>query len=140
MKTIICDWYRTLYNPQGEKMYADSLYFLENLKEQNLILVTSGKNNKKYNLGETKKYFKYLYLNKKNKNIFDSLKNEFSNSTIWVIGDKLNSEILFGNRCQFKTIRILRNKFKNEKPTNKYEIPNFEVKNLKQALKIILSK
>lgn len=54
-----------------------------------------------------------------------------------MIGDRLNTDIYYGNRLGMNTIRITDSIFSLQSPRNSYEIPCFTVKNLKEALKII---
>ena len=54
-----------------------------------------------------------------------------------MVGDKLDSDILGGNRAGMHTIRVLRGKHKNEKPASKEEKPDFEIADLSEIFEVL---
>jgi len=54
-----------------------------------------------------------------------------------MVGDKLYSDVLGGNRAGMRTIRILKGKRKNEKPASKEEEPDFEIKDISELFRVL---
>lgn len=54
-----------------------------------------------------------------------------------MVGDKLDSDILGGNRAGMHTVRILKGKHRNEKPASKAEKPDFEITDLSEIFKVL---
>ncbi len=56
---------------------------------------------------------------------------------IVVIGDRLDSEIRAGKMLGFTTIRLLHGKYKDLKPKDAFEVPDYTIKTLREVLEII---
>lgn len=140
-KLIVCDWNRTLYNPESQKLYDDASSFLESLGSHTLILVSALEASTGDSFKENKidKFFQETFIGKeKNSALFADLRKQYPDLEPWVIGDRITSEITLGNENGFKTIRILRGKFREQNPENEMQKPQYTVETLRQAL-ILLS-
>lgn len=61
------------------------------------------------------------------KRFLQSILRQYPHEDIWVIGDRLDAEIKYGNELGMKTIRIKQGKYKEIIAQNKSEIPDYEV-------------
>lgn len=66
------------------------------------------------------------------KGIFREISLRFSNEAIWVVGDRIDSEIRYGNELGFKTVLLKRGKYKDLKAKDNSEIAGFEFGNFKE--------
>ena len=86
-----------------------------------------------------KKYFRRAIITKNKKaaikDIVDHLRIISKNS--FVIGDRVRSEISYGNIAKMKTIWLRAGKFSAEKPRLKREIPTYTVTKLSATLRFI---
>lgn len=144
IKAIIIDFNRTLFNPEKKVLNNGAILILKKLNKRNftLFLISRGDNNRSKLINELGliKYFQevLVVLNKKEndfKNIISRFNIDFQKS--FVIGDRVQKEILFGNNCSFQTIWFKNGKFANEVPKLIKEKPNYVIKNLKEVLEII---
>jgi len=143
-KLIIFDFLRTVYDPDKKTFLEDALSVLKKLKNEGniLILYTSkeGDKNRKEVLDENnlEKYFDEIYITeKKNSETMNSIKEKYAKAVedVFVIGDRVESEIFFGNENNFQTIWLKKGKYRNNCPENKKEKPNFLIYGLKELLK-----
>ncbi len=139
-KLVICDWNRTLFNPVNKKLYSDVLGFLRALTGNCLVLVSANEIDSSEYIKMVSNFFSRVIIGEKDKTTFLKISRSMAKKNVWVVGDRIDSEIYLGNVCGFQTIRIKRGKFRNQLPANKKEQPKFVAANLREALKIILSK
>lgn len=52
---------------------------------------------------------------------------EFKDSNTWVVGDRVDSEIRFGNELGLKTVLLRRGKYADLKPRDQWEIPHYVI-------------
>lgn len=105
---IIFDFYKTLYCPKRKCLYRGTRSLLKRLSTKNkLILITSGGLSRKRlikKIGITCFFAKIFIVKQKNLNTFSQLAPNSETTTI--IGDRLDSEISFGNILGYKTIPV----------------------------------
>ena len=146
IKSIIFDFSRTLYDPETGDFYSGAIDLLDKLKSQGykLGLVT-----RTPQLGERESQLKELGLDKyfqavdiftkdstKNFNkIFTRLNIQPEESV--VIGDRISSEIIEGNRAGAVTVWIRQGKFAMDEPGEKIEQPDYTIYNLSELLDIL---
>lgn len=53
------------------------------------------------------------------------------------VGDKLNRDVLGANRAGMTSVRILKGRYKDEKPKNKDEKPDYQINHLEELLDIL---
>lgn len=96
MKSIIFDYYNTLYNPRTGKLFRGAIPLLEQLGSRfNLILITSGDNNRWQAIKELSllPIFNQIILCKsKTKEVFSG----FVNPETIIVGDRQDAEIDIG--------------------------------------------
>lgn len=145
IKAVIFDYAGTIYNPQTAKPYPDVLNVLNVLKQKGLkfALVSRAsdleerlKELKDFNL---KRYFQVLEIipigfEKEFNHILQKL-NVAANECL-VIGDRVKSEILEGNKIGAKTVWIMRGEFLDEKPKKELENPDYKINSLDEILTI----
>lgn len=123
-------------------VYLDALFFLNNFPRADVFLLSYGDRQfqkKKVFGSKTDKYFHKLFINKHNKIDFicKKIKREKCEENVFLIDDKLeNLTKVEEIKKEIITIWVNRFKMKNH---NLGKV-DYEVKNLKEALKIIRSK
>lgn len=159
MKLIIFDLDDTIFDTTGQlngsyeklesiKIFPEMLKMLKNLKDRGIILglVSTGNKNiqkRKIEILRIESFFKDLLFCKKpeNKiNLFKKIirKHSIKNTKhVFIIGDRIDREIMFGNMLDCITVRILHGKYKNLKPKDNYQIPTFTIKSIKELNKIL---
>lgn len=66
------------------------------------------------------------------RDIFRRISLRFSNEAIWVVGDRIDSEIRYGNELGFKTVLLKRGKYKDLKAKDDSEMADFEFGSFKE--------
>jgi putative hydrolase of the HAD superfamily len=61
----------------------------------------------------------------------------YPEDNIWVIGDRRDSEIRYGNELGFKTVLLRSGKYKDLEAKDILEMPDYEIKEFKEFLKLI---
>ncbi len=137
IKAAIFDWGYTIHDHVKDVIYPDALTLIKELKAKGIILILISrapdiqerfKEFKKFNLEnyfqimevvprETEKEFSKVLINAGVKP-FETL----------VIGDRVKSEILQGNKIGCVTVWIRQGKFAGEFATNKDEEPDYTIK------------
>lgn len=141
-KTVIFDWKRTLYDPEGQKLTHGALKVLSTLNRKKINLVLIGKGNvqmqKEVERLRVKKYFSTIIFQqgRKDTKIFKKHLSKISKQTL-VVGDRVKEEITIGNTIGAKTIWFKKGKFSKEVPHTKNEQPTYIIKKLTDLLKII---
>jgi FMN phosphatase YigB (HAD superfamily) len=141
-KLIICDWNRTLFDPETKLLYPQSLPFLSAMKDNKLVLISRMENESKDYIKEfsLENFFIEIIIGEaKNKSTFLRIKQKYIDLDYWVVGDKVDSEILLGNTCGYKTIRVRQGKYKDQSVVNEAEFPDYQVNTLSEAALILLS-
>jgi FMN phosphatase YigB (HAD superfamily) len=92
------------------------------------ILVTKGDEvwqNKKIDTLGLRNFFNEIMICKTDNEkmvLFQKAKEKFPEETIWCIGNRIDSEIRYGNKLGFKTVLIKHGKYKNLQPIDKFEV------------------
>jgi FMN phosphatase YigB (HAD superfamily) len=68
---------------------------------------------------------------------FQEIKENFPEEKIWVIGDRIDSEIRWGNELNLNTVQICQGKYKDLKPKDYLEIPKHKIVKFIQLREII---
>lgn len=141
-KVIIFDFKRTVFDPGTGKLLPGTKSVLQILKNRgfNLYLISHGSFPRglidSLGIGQ---FFTDVVISKK-KSIKDFEKIVSSNKVdidaSFVVGDRIKSEIAFGNSLGFKTIWVKRGKFADEVPNDSGELPNATVRNIEGVLEI----
>lgn len=139
-KAIIFDFMRTLYNPEERLLEMNAKAILEYcVKKYDLYLVSydEGEKDELFIELEIKKYFKEIKLvERKTKLTFQTILPK-KYEKIFVIGDRIESEIQIGNKLGFETIWYKKGKFSNREPENKTEHPKYTIENLIELKKLL---
>lgn len=67
--------------------------------------------------------------------VFKEIALRFPSEAIWVIGDRIDSEIRYGKDLGFKTILLKRGKYKDLKAKDNLEIADFKFENFEEISK-----
>ena len=145
IKAVIFDYAGTIYNPFTGKLYPELIPVLNYLIQKGLKLaLISRATNLEERLEEfedlnLRKYFQILEAipvgNKKDfRRILKKL--SISPEETLVIGDRVKSEILEGNKIGAKTVWVLQGEFLDESPENELEKPNYIIHSLDELLTI----
>jgi FMN phosphatase YigB (HAD superfamily) len=74
---------------------------------------------------------------KPDKKIFEILTNKYgNNNSYWMIGDRVDNDIIPANKLGWKTIRILKGSHRNYSEKNKKEIADYTVSDINEISKI----
>lgn len=141
-KLIILDWNRTLFDPDTRLLYSEVSDFVEKLRGNILVLVSvaEGSNPREFlKNARLEQYFSEVIISVDKVKLFSRLLEKYQCQKNWVIGDRLDSEILAGNILGFSTIWIRHGKYANFIPMSRAERPNYEVDNLLDCLPILFS-
>lgn len=146
IKAIIFDYSNTIEDIETGKLYPEVPIVLKDLRKKALKLALVSRAS---DLEERLKEFKQLNL----KDYFDLLdvvtvgnNKEFGpiieklgvkSEEVLVVGDRVRSEILEGNKIGCKTVWIRRGIFMDEMPESDLEKPDFIIKDLLELLPII---
>lgn len=137
---IIFDYNRTLYNPDTDSLYPDTIEVLEHYKEKGIkmFLVSKGDKAREKKTEDIKHYFEKVTVSPK-KNIFMFLDIVASQdkAEYHVVGDRIRQEITFGNQLGMKTYWLKQGKFATEGPEQSIEEPDHTINSLKDITKFI---
>ena len=106
------------------------LEYPDNLKK---VLVTKGDPEfqmAKINILNISHLFEAIFVcsaDEEKKECFRSISENFPDDEIWVFGDRIDSEIRYGNELGLKTIHLRQGKYKHLKARNTVEIPAYEI-------------
>jgi putative hydrolase of the HAD superfamily len=72
------------------------------------------------------------------KELFEKIarKHKAKKGEVFIVGDRIDSEIRYGNMLGFVTILLKHGKYKDLKPKDEFEVPTFTIQNLKQVVDI----
>jgi len=71
------------------------------------------------------------------KHCFELAMSEFPDNDVWVIGNRLDSEIRYGKELGLKTIYLRHGKYSGYAPRDAYEVPDYEVKHFTDVVRIL---
>ena len=85
-------------------------------------------------------FFDKIYFCRKNwekKNLLEMIKKEHSSEEIWVVGDRIDAEIQFGNELGMITVRMQHGKYKDLVPKHKYQRAQYTITEFSQLRNIL---
>lgn len=142
-KLLIFDLDDTLYQRFG--VVGDDYSGLENIRmylgaydflrkgDFKKVLVSMGESAiqiKKLELLGIKNLFDLVLIcstSEEKKNCFERVQKRFPDYDLWVVGDRVDSEIRYGKALEMKTVLLRRGKYKNLKARDNLEIPDYEI-------------
>jgi len=71
------------------------------------------------------------------KQCFMEAMKEFPDEDVWVIGNRLDSEIRYGNELGLKTIYLRHGKYSSLQPKDASEVPGYEVERFEDIIRIL---
>jgi|SRR3989344_5126292 len=136
---IIFDYNRTIFDPENDCLYNGVFEVLQTLDRNNdLFLVSRNESERKTrlkSLGIEDLFEKILFIGSKSEDSFLSLVGNITE--VIVVGDSIHDEIRIGNRLGFTTVRLLQGKFGNVIPSIAEEIPDYEIKDIRELINIV---
>lgn len=141
-KVIIFDLDDTLFDSTNQPLETPNGWPLElfsgwqpilQVESYNNILVTMGEpelQNKKIDALGIRQYFSKIYIVDRNEDkatCFAEVIKEFPNQDIIVVGNRLDSEIRYGNQLGLKTIFVKYGKYKDMVAKDKFENPTYTI-------------
>lgn len=148
IKAVIFDYAGTIYNPFTKQLYPRAANILESLTKKGIKLaLVSRASNLEERLAEFKdlnlrKYFQVLEaVPVENEKEFTHLLKELhvKAEECLVVGDRVKSEIMEGNRIGAKTVWVFQGEFLDESPEGELEKPDYTISSLDGLLLIIQS-
>ena len=93
-------------------------------------------------LGITEYFEKIFYPLTDNHKIhcFKKIIQQYPHNDLWVIGNKLTSEIRYGNQLGLKTILLRKGKYKTLKAKDDFEVPDYEIHEFTELNEILKCK
>lgn len=148
-KTVIFDLDDTLFDRIGQldetyaninniRPFPETINVLQN-QHFKKILLSCGKpetQNKKIDVLKIRSYFAEIHITstqEEKKTILEQIAKRIGTKNILVVGDRIDSEIRFGNMLGITTVRLLHGKYKDLKPKDDFEIPSFTIKKLSEV-------
>ncbi len=107
------------------------------------ILVTKGNPTmqvKKLEILGIKDFFEEVLIcstDEEKKGVFKQLKEKFPQSEFWVIGDRIDSEIRFGNELGMKTVLLRKGKYAELMPQEPIEAPTYAIKEFSELNEVL---
>ena len=107
------------------------------------MLVTKGNpaiQVKKIELLGIKEFFEEILIcstDDEKKKAFKQLKEKHPDSEFWVIGDRIDSEIRFGNELGMTTVLLRKGKYAELMPKEQVEVPTFEIKEFSELNEVL---
>jgi len=132
-------------NLEQIKLFPGVKEFLINNHSQK-ILVTKGDKTiqeKKVNILGIKNYFEKIFfpLTDAHKiTCFKKIIKQYPNNESWVIGNKITSEICYGNQLGLKTVLLRKGKYKTLKAKDDSEVPDYEIDKFTELSNILKCK
>lgn len=124
-EVIIFDFYKTIFNPQTNRMYWGMKALLINLSVNNrLILITTGTSirEKQVQGTEIRRYFdRVIVCTKKTPRIYKQFDAQMKPI---VVGDRIEEEITIGKKLGYRTIQVMAS-MKNPYYFLKVELANY---------------
>lgn len=119
------------------------LEFLSSFPARKILLTAEsmlGLQNAKINVLGIRHYFTAIHICQSlpDKKIFlGSIFKQYPHDDIWVVGDRLDAEIKYGNELGMKTIRIRQGKYKGLVAQDNFEIPHYDVDTFSKIIPIL---
>ena len=139
--TIIFDFMRTLYDPETGKHIAGANVLLKTLHKHHIpMYLVSYKEGHRTTLMDElgiRKYFTAVELVDNKRQAMESLKKDHAREHIWVVGDRVQEEIMEGNRIGATTVWFKQGHFAGEEPMVPEEKPDFTITELTQVLDLL---
>lgn len=149
IEAAIFDYGRTLHDPEMDRLYPESRKVLGQLKEMGLKLglVSRGKNIERryqdFKRFDLESYFELIQVvGQEGKKEFEPFIDDLGIkdcSKVAIVGDRVKSEILEGNKLGCITIWLRRGKFRDELAENIDEEPDFIIYSLTEIVPILRS-
>ncbi len=158
MKLAIFDLDDTLYdktailgesydNIEAVVPFPESISVLDSLKQKGVVraLISKGDpliQEKKIDLMNLRPHFEEIAICDTLEKKFDLFKGLIAKyhienpRDVFVIGDRINAEIVCGNRLGCTTVRLMHGKYKRLVPENDLEIPTFIIYKLEEVLNL----
>ncbi|OGM04314.1 hypothetical protein A2715_02750 [Candidatus Woesebacteria bacterium RIFCSPHIGHO2_01_FULL_39_32] len=136
IKLIIFDFNRTLFNVEKGSLIPRCLEMLDKLSVRyDLAILSTQKRGRDLHIqklfGKTKVKNTVIVDEKSTENFQKIMANfDVAPSETLIVGDYLKEEIAIGNKIGSFTVWFKNGKFSKEKPENKYEKPNFILREL----------
>lgn len=141
-KKVIIDFNRTLYDPESGLVIDGALELLKYLYTfADLYLVSRNEKERwqKFQDLGLEEYFKKIYfVEEKTQSLFEEIISETSKDHCYVIGDRIQEEIVIGNILGINTIWFKSGKFREYTPYHQNEFPKSTVERLIEIKEIIL--
>ena len=141
IKGVIFDFNRTVYNPETDKLTEGLLELLIELKDKNYKLALLSKKTRPdrreqiTNLGLDEYFIDIQVIEggKTEENFVQTLNiMGLKSEEVLVVGDRIKSEIVLGNKVGMKTVWYQSGKFATESPEINMEKPDYIIKILKE--------
>ncbi|OGE64613.1 hypothetical protein A3J13_01285 [Candidatus Daviesbacteria bacterium RIFCSPLOWO2_02_FULL_36_8] len=146
IEAVVFDYTNTISEMETGNLYPEVLNVLEELVGRGIRLgLVSRASNAKDRLSEFNnldlgRYFEVIdvVLVGNNKNFDEILKKlDVKPKETIIVGDRVKSEILEGNRIGARTVWIRRGRFATEEPETDLEQPDYRIDSLVQLLEIV---
>lgn len=139
-RAIIFDFMRTIYNPDTGALVPNSKDILDHAyKSYDCFLVSKNGEGRDTLVSELgiDNYFKSIhYVDTKTTDLFSEIiGNNYTD--VYVVGDRISSEIATGNKLGYTTIWFKNGKFAEDGPTEESGNPNYVVLSLEEVKNII---
>ena len=137
------------WNKKLLSLYPDTIDVLDKLSKKHALGIIANQST-----GTTKRLKKYgiynyfdvvlasdeIKISKPDKRIFELAINKcgYSPENIWMVGDRIDNDIVPAKKMEWKTIRILHGYNRYQKARNKDEEADYTIKELSEMLKIFL--
>ncbi|MEK6901765.1 MAG: HAD hydrolase-like protein [Nanoarchaeota archaeon] len=142
IKSVIFDFNRTLFDPDKKALVEGALLLLQALQQQEykLCLISRKTVEERQEdisrLGLDKFFMHIIVAEEKTQEHFSDCLNamKLQGREVAVVGDRVRSEIYFGNVLGMRTIWFKVGKFAVEEPQKKEEEPNYVITDLGEVL------
>jgi len=121
----------------------EGVYELLNRKDIIKVLVTKGDSSqqqKKIHHLKISSWFDRIMFcstDLEKKECFLQAHHQFPHQKVYVIGDRIDSEIRWGKELGFSTIHLRQGKYKDLLPRDQWEIPDYEITSFKELATIL---
>lgn len=155
-KIIIFDLDDTLYDRYGQldesyanlpniRPFQDTIPLLKSLKGKKILVSRGDKliQQKKIDILGIRSFFDEIYICsnvEEKKEIFENTIKEqkiVNKKNLIIVGDRIDAEIRFGKMLGATTVLILHGKYKDLKPKDAFEIPDYTIKNIGEIRELI---
>lgn len=153
---IVFDLDDTLYDCSGQVKFETrwqdarcitpfpgAIDFLSSYPSKKILLsreTDTGLQNVKIDSLGIRDYFVEIYLcqrGEEKKTVLEKIQREYSSEDIWVVGDRIDSEIQYGNELGLKTVRLSCGKYKDMMPQHKLQEAHHTITEFLQLYKVL---